>query len=251
MNPDNAYSLVLNKGADPKTGGVAVCGFTSTGMVGVIAASHIVNSLNIPQIGTVLNPSFPAIALVQDEVPKHPVRVYQNDELGVFVSEMQFPTDFDVQFAETVLNWFTQGDFERLIIVDGVQREDVEAHERRLHGVASTVSARNRLRTEGIELITQGVVAGISGYLLSEGDRLDLDITALLPECNPMFPDARAAALAVEAISELTQIEVPLSSLIEDARRVEESVQGIFEQSKNILPAPGEYKIPKDDSMFG
>jgi hypothetical protein len=28
-------------------------------------------------------------------------------------------------------------------------------------------------------------------------------------------------------------------------------VQGIFEQSKNILPAPGEYKIPKDDSMFG
>lgn len=251
MNPDNAYSLVLNKGADPKTGGVAVCGFTSTGMVGVIAASHIVNSLHIPQIGTVLNPSFPAVALVQDEIPKHPVRVYQNDQLGVFVSEMQFPTDFDVQFAETVLNWFTQGDFEKLIIIDGVQREDIDAHQRRLHGVASTISARNRLRAEGIELITQGVVAGISGFLLSEGDRLGLDITALLPECNSMFPDARAAALAVEAITDLTQIEIPLSSLIEDARRVEDSVQGIFEQSKNILPAPGEFKVPNDDSMFG
>ncbi len=36
------YALVLHEGADPRTGGVAIAGFTTAGMVGVIAASHII-----------------------------------------------------------------------------------------------------------------------------------------------------------------------------------------------------------------
>ena len=35
------YDLVLHKDADPTTSGVAICGFSTVGMVGVIAASHI------------------------------------------------------------------------------------------------------------------------------------------------------------------------------------------------------------------
>ena len=36
------YDLVLSSGVDPTTGGVAVCGFTTAGMVGVIATSHVI-----------------------------------------------------------------------------------------------------------------------------------------------------------------------------------------------------------------
>ena len=69
------YALVLKSGADPTTGGVAIAGFTTAGMVGVIAASHIIRTLRLNQLGTVLNADFPAVALIQDEIPKHPVRV--------------------------------------------------------------------------------------------------------------------------------------------------------------------------------
>ena len=64
-----AYALVLHEGAVPETGGIAVCGFSTVGMVGVIAASHIISSLGLNHLGTVLNTKFPAIALVHDEVP--------------------------------------------------------------------------------------------------------------------------------------------------------------------------------------
>ena len=70
------YALVLKSGADPTTGGIAIAGFTTAGMVGVIAASHIIRALKLNQLGTVLNADFPAVALIQDEIPKHPVRVY-------------------------------------------------------------------------------------------------------------------------------------------------------------------------------
>ena len=48
------YALVLHDGADPRTGGVAIAGFTTAGMVGVIAASHIIKSLKLQQLGSVL-----------------------------------------------------------------------------------------------------------------------------------------------------------------------------------------------------
>ena len=80
------YALVLQDGADPRTGGVAIAGFTTAGMVGVIAASHIIKTLKMRQLGTVLNAEFPAVALIHNEVPKHPVRVYQGDGIGVFTS---------------------------------------------------------------------------------------------------------------------------------------------------------------------
>ena len=211
------YDLVLHKDADPTTSGVAICGFSTVGMVGVIAASHMISQLKLNQLGTVLNSEFPAMALVHHEVPKHPVRVYQGDGVGVFTAEVRFGPERDVLFANTVLEWFTKGGFDQLIIIDGVARENMDDRDDSLYGVSSSPAGRDKLKKSGIEPVRQGIVAGIAGYLIAEGDRLGLDVTAILADCNPMYPDARAAALAVEAVSDLTGIDIPLSSLLEDA----------------------------------
>lgn len=242
------YSLVLHRDADAKTGGVAICGFSAVGMVGVIAASHIIKELNLEQLGSVLNIDLPAVALIHDEVPKHPVRVYQGDGVGVFTAELQFAKSLDVKFANTVLEWFTRGGFDNLIIIDGLTRQDQDLAEGGLYAVGASRRSRERLKTKGIEPVKHGVIAGIAGYLLSEGDRRDLDITALLAECNPMFPDARAAAIAIEALSELSNLDIPLSGLLADARKIEESVTGVFANTQTMLPAPED---DRPDPMIG
>ena len=235
-----AYSLVLHEGADPRTGGVAICGFTTAGMVGVIATSHIISSLNLKQLGTVMHADFPAVALIHNEVPKHPVRVYQGDSVGVFTSEIQFKNEKDIMFASTVIDWFTRGGFDKLIIIDGLTRPEKEITTGDLFGVGSSDAARERLHKAGIEPIQQGIVAGITGFLLGEGDRLGIDVTALLAEASPMYPDARAAALAVEAVSDLTGLDIPLTELLENARAVEDSVRETFEKSTTMIPGPGQ-----------
>ncbi|MDA7846004.1 PAC2 family protein [Euryarchaeota archaeon] len=241
------YALVLQEGADPRTGGVAIAGFTTAGMVGVIAAAHIIKTLKMRQLGTVLNAEFPAVALIHNEIPKHPVRVYQGDGIGVFTSEIQFKNEQDIMFASTVLEWFTKGGFDRLIIIDGlVGSGDVQAGQ--LFGVGSSEAARVRLRNSGIEPIQQGIVAGITGFLLGEGDRLGIDVTALLAEASPLYPDARAAALAVEAVGELTGLEIPLTELLENAQTIESSVQEVIENSRTMLPGP-QIEVPDDPSL--
>ena len=246
-----SYALVLHKDADPTTGGVAICGFTTAGMVGVIATSHIIKALGLNQLGTVMNADFPAVALIHNEVPKHPVRVYQGDGIGVFTSEIQFGTDTDIPFATTVLDWFTKGGFDHLIIIDGLVRPEKELSNGELFGVGSTPAARARLKGLDIEPIQQGIVAGITGFLLGEGDRLGIDVTALLSEANPMYPDARAAALAVEAISDMTGIEIPLSELLENAREIEDNVRNIIENASQMLPAPESENVTDIDPSFG
>ena len=236
-----AYPLVLHAEADPtRLGGTAVCGFSTVGSVGVIATSHLIQTLELSPMGTVMHPEFPAIALIHDSVPKHPVRVYQGDGLGVFTAEIQFPSDNDVYFGETVLEWFTKGGFDRLIVIDGVVSSDLGIKEDSdLWGVSSTALGRDALDDSGIRRIQQGIVAGISGYLIAEGERRGLDVTALLAECNPMYPDARAALLAIEGVSELLDMEIPVKGLLEDARTIETRVREAFERAQaNALPEP-------------
>jgi uncharacterized protein len=238
---NGAYPLVLHAEADPnRLGGTAICGFSTVGSVGVITTSHLISSLNLDVMGTVLHPQFPAIALIHDSIPKHPVRVYQGEEIGVFTSEIQFPSENDIYFGETVLEWFTKGGFDRLIVIDGVVSNELGIKEdSELWGVSSSQIGRNHLDDAGIQRIQHGIVSGISGYLIAEGERRGLDVTALLAECNPMYPDARAALIAIEGISELLDKEIPVQGLLDDARNIEARVREAFERAQSTaLPAP-------------
>ena len=248
----NTYSLVLNPDSSPSTGGLAICGFSTAGMVGSIAAYHVIRSLDIDEIGTVMNPEFPALALIEDSIPRHPVRVYQGDEIGVFIAEVSFPSEQDVSFANTVLEWFTKGGFSKLIIVDGLVRQTPEdTTGPGLFGVASIEETRDTLHKLGIESIKRGVVAGIAGYLLAEGHRRGLDVTALLAECNPTFPDPKAAATAIEAITEITGLELSLHELLEQAHEFDANLREALEARMARLPAPEDEDYDTQDPMVG
>ena len=150
------------------------------------------------------------------------------------------------------MKWFVEGGFDRLIIIDGLVPNEIgEKEEGDLWGVSSHPLGRKALAAAGVSRMQQGIVAGVAGYLLSEGDRRGLNITALLADCNPMYPDARAAAFATEAVSELLDREIPLDELLEDARKIENNVRDMVERSKSMLPAPEGYDVSQsnDDPM--
>ena len=66
-----------------------------------------------------------------------------------------------------------------------------------------------------------------------------------------MYPDARAAALAVEAVGDLTGLEIPLTELLENARSIEDSVRDIIENASQMLPAPDAPDVTDTDPSFG
>ena len=85
---------------------------------------------------------------------------------------LHFPIKFqdkqDIMFASTVLEWYTKGGFDKLIIIDGIVSPEKQLNHGELYGVGSSEKARNDLKNAGIEPIQQGIVAGITGFLLGE-----------------------------------------------------------------------------------
>lgn len=251
----DSYAIVLNAESDPRTGGLAICGFSTAGMVGSIAAYHVIRSLDLDEVGTVLHHDFPALALVEDSVPRHPVRVYQGDGVGVFIAEVAFPKSQDVTFANTVLDWFTKGEYDSLVIIDGLVRQGGdEQGGPGLYGVGSSSKTRDVLAKYGVESIRRGVVAGIAGYLLAEGHRRGLEVTALLAECDAMFPDPKAAATAIEAIAEMTGLDLELHELLGQAHEFDASLREALAQRMVKLPAPADIedqRFDEQDPMVG
>ena len=55
-----------------------------------------------------------------------------------------------------------------------------------------------------------------------------------------MYPDARAALIAIDGLSALMDLEIPVQDLLEDAKNIEEKVREAFERAQSTaLPAPG------------
>ena len=79
----------------------------------------------------------------------------------------------------------------------------------------------------------------LSVRLIGPGDRIDRDVSLVGRE---------TIDVAIEAITEMTGKEIPLSKMLENARSIEQSVQEIIESATPLLPSPDE---EINDPSFG
>ncbi len=233
------FEIKLVKGASAG-GGALVSAFPSVGMVGSIAGSYIAESLKMTRMAYVVSDDMPPAALVQEGVPTYPMRVMGYKNLSILTSEFQLPLILTGQMAKTMMEWSKQNNYEVIIGLEGLMTEQgVEPEaEVRVFGVGSTVRARQMIEKAGIEQFKIGMITGVSGALLSEGERLGDDIIVLLVSANALYPDARGAAKLVEAVTKLLPaVKIDLAELYEEAEKIDENVKATVERTKELLAA--------------
>lgn len=221
-------------------GGVMVVAFPSVGMVGTIAGNYITEALKMEQTAYVLSEDMPPAALVQDGIPGYPLRISSHERLSVLSSEFQMPLILAGRMAHTILDWSGKNGFDVIVCLEGLISERKTGSEEtvRVFGVGSTERAREMLGAAEIEQFKTGVVTGVSGALLSEGERTKKHVACLLADANPMYPDARGAARLVEAVSAmLPAVDIDVKELMDEAARIEENVRATVDKTKDMLAA--------------
>jgi len=104
------------------------------------------------------------------------------------------------------------------------------------------------IRKNNITVFEEGVITGVAGVLLNEGRKRDFDVITLLSEAHPDYPDARAAARAIEVIDKLLlHTELDARPLYEEAERIEMQLKSIHHQTE-AAKKPSE---PARPSMYG
>jgi uncharacterized protein len=246
-------------------GATVIDGFPSVGLVSSIVANYLINTLNLTQIGMMDSVYFPTVSLVREGVPHNPVRIYAGEKVGtgsgsmdqlvVFISEFQPPPNLVKPIASMMIDWAQDQKCKMLVSPEGlvIDRESMEMEDPKddsevgVYGVGSTDWMREELKKNGVQEFTEGVITGVAGVLLNEGNRRDFNVATLLAEAHPDYPDARAAAKVMELINKfLLHIDLDVKPLYEEAERIESQLKTIHKQSSETKK-PGH----NQPSMYG
>jgi uncharacterized protein len=232
-----------------------IAGFPSIGLVSTIAANYIIDAMNLKQIGCVRASQFPALSVVHTGEPLSPVRIYagcqgDREKLVVFVSEFKPKPNLINAISEVIMNWVSKKGCKLLISPEGMVVEGKGSREEQVadaYAIGSTEKARGLLMTRNIPQFKNGIIAGVSGVLLNRGKQENFDVISILAEAHPNYPDAKAAAAAINVMGLIMDMEINVTPLYEEAERIEKQLQKFHKQAKPMV-STGQVPQP---SMYG
>ncbi len=233
-----------------------IAGFPSIGLVSTIVANYLIDALGLKQVGALQSPHFPTLSVVHTGEPLSPVRIYagrlQNGQrLAVFVSEFKPKPDLINSLSDAIMNWVKSKKCKLLISPEGMVVEGKSSGEEGAvdaYAIGSTETARNLLQSKEIAQFKNGIIAGVSGVLLNKGKHDKFDVVSILTEAHPNYPDARAAASAINVIAKVIGVEINVGPLYDEAERIEKQLQKFHKQAKPMVS--GASQIPQP-SMYG
>jgi uncharacterized protein len=104
-------------------GGIVLDGLpSSSGLVNAIASECLIRSTGTDLVAFLDSSDFPLISVVNNFVPRYPVRIYVNESLKVafFVSDINIDEPLQRDVAKAILNWTRENECKLIISAQGI-----------------------------------------------------------------------------------------------------------------------------------
>ncbi|HSV42695.1 MAG TPA: PAC2 family protein [Methanomassiliicoccales archaeon] len=222
---------------------IMVVGFPSVGLVSPIAANYIVRTLKLERIAAIVSKDFPPFTILHGGVPSPPVRIYAGtracpqtegehcDQIVVMLAEFMPRPDLIQPLANIILDWAKHKGVAAIVTLEGINTGELELTE--ILAVGTSENAREMMKKYDIREMKEGMVSGLSGLLLSEGDRIGTDVICLLGPAKSDRPDARGAANLLEQIGRmLPELKLDSGPLLKEAETIEQGMTQALESMK-------------------
>ncbi|HHN81474.1 MAG TPA: proteasome assembly chaperone family protein [Methanomicrobia archaeon] len=207
---------------------IVIEGFPGVGLVGHIAATYLVNELEVPEIGYIRTDMLPQISMVFGGKVLPPVRIYGNEGLIVFVSDLAFPDNKTFYMADSLGSFMKDLGVSMSISLAGIGSNSPSGA---VYGVGSNDEMLQTLKDNNVEVLPMGSISGGSGALLLECYRQSIPSLALLAETYGNRPDPRSASDLLDIIGRLIDRKINTESLIKEAEQLEAT---LAELSKDV-----------------
>ena len=204
---------------------VFVEGLPGAGLVGKIAADHLIETFDMDYYAAFHCEGLPQAAVYEAEksVVRPPVRLYADSDRDIVVLQSDVPVSPTQasEFAGCVTGWIQSSDALPLYL-SGLADEKEGVPE--LYGVA-TGDAEPVLDDAGIVPPRGGgMVTGPTGALLHRAAEEAIDAVGLIVQTNPQFPDPEAARVILEhGIEPIAGIDVETDELVDRADEIQQA----------------------------
>ncbi len=198
-------------------------GLPGVGLVGKIAADHLVTEFDMQYYGAVHCDGLPKVAMYRGEHSdvRPPVRIYADEGRDLLVLQSDVPVSPTTasDFATCITGWVESNDALPLYL-SGIAEEKGDVPE--LYGVA-TGDAESVLDDVGIVPPREsGLVTGPTGALLYRASEVGLDSVGLIVQTDPKFPDPEAARVLLKnGIEPIVDVSIDASTLVEQAGEIQ------------------------------
>jgi uncharacterized protein len=201
---------------------VFVEGLPGVGLVGKIAADHLVAELGMSHYATCYCDGLPEVAVFRDGQTDYepPVRVYADADSDLLVLQSDVPVSPGVaeEFAGCLTGWLASLDATPLFLSGlPTEKDGVPA----LYGVGHGEDASLLAEHDVDPPAEDGVISGPTGALLYQARRADVSALGLVVESSRNFPDPEAArVLLKEGIGPIAGVSVETDTLVEQAEEI-------------------------------
>jgi len=223
-------------------------GLPGLGLVGKIAADHLVETFDMAYVAGIHCGGIPNVAVYHGGSPEvlPPVRIYADEEEDLLVLQSDVPVSPSAaeEFATCVTGWLRSNEVFPIYLSGLAEEKEAPPA---VYGIA-TGEAGSRLETAGISPPADGgLVSGPTGALVHAAGEESFDAVGLIVQSDRQFPDPEAARAVIEhGIEPLTGVDADTDALAdhaEEIRRVREEmakrVQEADDASSEAQPIRG------------
>lgn len=210
---------------------ILIEGFPGVGMIGTIAAMHLVKEWDMDLVGYIDSEAFPPLCTVHNEEPLPAARIYQSKKYNILVlfSEFVIPISAVSSVANEIVLWGEDKKLSAIISLGGV---GIDASKETVFGIASTEGLKNDLKETGVTIVKEGVTTGVTGLILANAYVRKFPAAAILTSSRGMNINLVGAANVLDKLSELLHIKIDTEKLKKEGEEIEEKLKKLIKDSK-------------------
>ena len=211
---------------------VLIEGFPGVGMVGTVAAMHLVKDLDMELVGYIDSEYFPPICTVHNEEPLPAARIYQSKKYNLLVlfSEFVIPMNAVAEVANEIILWGEDKKLSAIFSLGGVGMTTSE--KTKVFGISTTEGLKESLREADITIVKEGVTTGVTGLILSNAYIRKFPAAAILTGSRDINVNLIGAADVLDKLSKILNIPINTEKLRKEGEEIEEKIKKMLKDTK-------------------
>jgi uncharacterized protein len=197
---------------------IIFAGFVGAGLVGPISIGHMIEKLQMKEIGFMRSKYLPPSTVFIRGRLRHPFRFYSNDKGTVcaIICEITLRMEGLFTIVATILDWAKEKGSNEIVILDGVTSEK---HDGKAYCAAEEDLCRI-MADKDINMISKGFITGMPGGILNECLIRKIQGVALLAKANKTMADPDAAITLIEAVNRMYGMNIDATDLKKEKDRI-------------------------------
>ena len=223
-------------------------GFPDVGLVGVIAASHLIEELDLDEVAYLDSTLLPPIIVLHEGLPHSPIRVFGNDSVLLAVSETPLAADTIYPIMYALIDWGKSKNVKMMVSLSGIPLEErQDAKELKVFAAGSSAEMLKTIKDGGVEILSEGYMVGPQAIMLQRCSQLGVPAVTLLAQCFYNYPDPEAAAEVLKGLAGITGVKVDVAKLLEKGEEIRVKARDVMkrtQQEMSNMKKGQEYDIP-------